>query len=179
MGPRIVTVIKEDHKKCHLLARAVEGNSGLPWGSDEHPREETKDPARRNVIQHERKAAEQTLDWVPAASLAHAAAAKEKNRDHSRVNRMAREEKEAARSLDCPSERPRGCTSVGDLGAGGAGGGTVLPTYRRRSVMKRELLLENQESFPTPRGNDGNFGKKNLLARELGLPKDSICVKAN
>eukprot|EP00927_Polykrikos_kofoidii_P074260 TRINITY_DN70248_c0_g1_i1.p1 TRINITY_DN70248_c0_g1~~TRINITY_DN70248_c0_g1_i1.p1 ORF type:complete len:312 (+),score=28.56 TRINITY_DN70248_c0_g1_i1:92-937(+) len=170
MGPRRSVDIKLDHRRGHNLGKEVTGQGGMPWTVDDDQLElsRSKEPGRRRTLHHERKAADQALEWVPCASKAAAASVREYGRDHSRKNVLVREDVEAARSLDCPSIRPPGCTSTDAEGPG---------YYGRRSVLKREQVV--QESFPTPRGGGEGFGKRDLLIRENGLPNQGTAVAAH
>eukprot|EP00928_Gymnodinium_smaydae_P056218 TRINITY_DN39635_c0_g1_i1.p1 TRINITY_DN39635_c0_g1~~TRINITY_DN39635_c0_g1_i1.p1 ORF type:complete len:335 (+),score=63.56 TRINITY_DN39635_c0_g1_i1:145-1005(+) len=174
MGPPRGTVeIREDYSRGHILGKQNEGHHGVPLGDVEKSQPEVgpRDHARKQTLLNERRAHDQELEWVPAASIAHAAAAKSVQ-VHGRQNTLARERKDAATSLDMPSVRPPGCTSVGG-GVDGTGN-----NYGRMNVLRREQrALGDEGAFPTPRGQDG-FGKKNLLVREMGLPSEAKKVAA-
>jgi hypothetical protein len=167
----IVAEIKDDYSRSHTLGKQVEGNQGVPLGdvNNEFLSVRIKDPARRQTLLQERKAADQALEWVP--SISSEAAAVEKaavNRDYRKVSTLSREQSEGKTHLECPSVRPPGCTSSGAEGSA---------SYARRSILRREQLAD--ESFPTPRGGGDGFGKKNLLVREMGLPQQSRAVAAH
>jgi len=153
-GPRrnIVAEIRADYSKNHLLGKEVEGNVGVPLG-DVPANERPKEANRRRVLHMERQAAEQALEWVPSVSTEAAAAKGGYGKDHSRVSHLRREDQEAANPLG-GERRETGCTSNGEGG------------YARRSVLHREKVSANDESFPTPRGANAGFGKRSLMERE-------------
>eukprot|EP00929_Paragymnodinium_shiwhaense_P043073 TRINITY_DN22195_c0_g1_i1.p1 TRINITY_DN22195_c0_g1~~TRINITY_DN22195_c0_g1_i1.p1 ORF type:complete len:286 (+),score=34.23 TRINITY_DN22195_c0_g1_i1:91-948(+) len=161
MGPRrnIIPEIKNDFSRGHILGRENEhnGNGGMPWDEvceKSAPQPGPRDHSRRRTLHHERQAADQALEWVPTNGAAAPAGPKE---PRPRVNTLRREEKEGAHSIEYPGSRPTGCTS-GNEGQ-----------YGRRSVLRREQGKNELESFPTPRGNAGGYGKKNLILNECPI----------
>merc|ERR1719253_1507666 len=90
MGPsRSSSVPRLDNARSHTLGQETEVNAGMPWKKPSKENGRPNDPARRNHLDRESKAAEQLMEWGPQITM-------NKSADvvHQRRNTLQREEKD-------------------------------------------------------------------------------------
>lgn len=165
MGPRIRSSsveVRKDFARGNRLAQESSVNEGMPW---QQPKEEDVHLApkgRCHTLKHERRAADQALEWVPAQAAKPARGDGESDvRSHARVNIYAREVGNAAQTLEIsPMVQVRGLqgdtmAAVGDKDHG------------RRNVLARETADESLEA-PIASGFSGgsavpSYGRRAML----------------
>lgn len=150
MGPsRSSSVPRLDYARSHTLGQETEVNAGMPWKKPSEESGRPNDPARRNHLDRESKAAEQLMEWGPQITM-------NKSADvvHQRRNTLQREEKDEG--LNMPGVRS----------------GSQRPASRdnrRTNVLNRESSSVQTINMPRANGYDSggvpSFGRKALLPR--------------
>jgi len=143
MGPRKKLDGRKDFSRGHALGKGIEANTGIPWSSRPPEEIQARDPARRNVLEQERRLADQVLEWAPKVELGPCAV--------GRRNELMRENTEAEESREWGfGKRNRWC------GQAPTGPGAEVGYHGRRDILARE---QQDESTDMP-------GRTSLAAAE-------------
>lgn len=152
-GPEAV---RTDYARGHVLSVACNANRGMPWMPGTSEALDAGYPAvgagRRHTLLHERKAADQALEWAPAVAFGAAVA---EDKDYSRVNILRREDQEPFEFLPGAGRNSR-AHKEGDC-------------YARKNIMIREHAsgspLDAPRAVQMDCGGAPNFSRDNRLAR--------------
>jgi len=157
-APRVESVDRSDYARGHILKKDFDVNNGMPWSQ---PKEQDKaaGAGRRSTLQHERKAADQALEWVPESAAGMNLGGLGY---HGRVNVVRREQTDAAQTFEmAPGLQANNAVSSAAMAGG---------NYGRKYVMARER--RRADSVDCPRAvsmdtEDGpSFRRRNILVRE-------------
>lgn len=164
MGPRRTqpATAERDHSRGHVLGGLDNGRMGMPWKASVGAEDPLagREPARRNLLQHERVQAAQEFEWAPGVRASAGPVGQEVGH-HGRMDLMRREVLTAeetgpalpgARSCSLPPPGPgreghgrrnimareTATQSVDMPLAGGAEIGGGVPFYGRRNILHKE-----------------------------------------
>lgn len=166
MGPRIrsssVDHRRDNHERGHWLGKEHAVNQGMPWSQPKEEDESQLPKARRRVLHHEQRAADQALEWVPKEAMSSAPRGDNESdlRSHARVNICKREVLGANQTLEMAP-----MVQVSHMPSASAA--AVGPQYHgRRNVMARETAEESNDApLASGMADEGvpTYGRKNML----------------